>query len=183
MRLFIAVDLPAEIKQALLELQSELKQLGINGFWKSPDNFHITLEFLGEVEPNKIAVLTETMSKVVQHYGPFSLSITGIGAFPSLKKPHTLWTAVSGGSLSELFRLRQDLHHELKNKDFNLDERKFKPHISLASRPTIDKIDISSVRSKILGEYMVTEIVLFESKVIRGKRVYLDLFRAVFGKL
>ncbi len=182
MRLFIAVDLPVEIKQALLKLQSDLKQLGINGFWKSPDNFHITLEFLGEIDPNKVAALTETMSIVVRHYKPFNLSITGIGAFPSLKKPHTLWTAVSG-SLKELERLKQDLHHELKSNGFKLDERKFKPHISLASRPILDKIDLSAVRSKMLGEYMVTEIVLFESKVIRGKRVYLDLFRAGFGKL
>jgi 2'-5' RNA ligase len=180
MRLFIGVDLPAEIKQALLRFQSELKELGVMGFWKSPENFHITLEFLGELESDQVAVLTETMSKAASHCRPFGLTIGELGAFPSFKRPHTLWTAVRG-NLAELNRLRQDLHQELKNKGFNLDERKFKPHISLASRPKLDKIDISLVRSKILGEYMVAEIVLFESKVIHGKRVYINLFRAGIG--
>ena len=113
------------------------------------------------------------------HY-PFGLTIGGIGAFPSLKQPHTLWTAVSG-SLTELNRLRHDLHHELQIKGFELDERLFKPHITLASRPKLDKADVSVVRTKILGEYMVAEVVLFESRAIGGKRVYSDLVRAGFA--
>jgi len=179
MRLFVGVDLPAEIKQTILKFQSELRHLGVNGFWKSLDNLHITLEFLGELEPDKISALTETLTKVASNYKPFRLTIGGLGAFSSLKQPHTLWTAVSG-SLTELNRLRYDLHHELKIKGFELDERQFKPHITLASRPKLDNIDFSVVRSKILGEFMVEEFVLFESRAIRGKRVYTDLYRAGF---
>jgi len=178
MRLFIGVDLPAEIKQALVDFQSELRVLEINGFFKSQDNFHITLEFLGELDESKIPALTETLSKVASNYKPFELNLFGLGAFPSFKRPHTLWTAVNG-SLTELNRLRDDLHHELKNKGFQLDERLFKPHISLASRPKIDNIDFSVVKTKKLGEFMVTDVVLFESRALRGKRVYIDLYRAL----
>ncbi|MFZ3132089.1 MAG: RNA 2',3'-cyclic phosphodiesterase, partial [Desulfosporosinus sp.] len=152
MRLFVGVDLPLEIQQTLLKFQSELRELGVYGSWKSPDNFHITLEFLGEPEFDKLSVLTETLTKVAGNYRRFGLSIGGIGAFPSLKKPHTLWTAVSG-SLTELNRLRRELHHELQIKGFKLDERQFKPHITLASRPKLDKVDFSVVQTKIFGEY------------------------------
>jgi RNA 2',3'-cyclic 3'-phosphodiesterase len=179
MRLFVGIDLPLEIKQTLLKFQSELRALGVNGSWKSPDNFHITLEFLGELELDKLSVLTETLTKVAGNYRRFGLSIGGIGAFPSLKKPHTLWTAVSG-SLTELNRLRQELHHELQIKGFKLDERQFKPHITLASRPKLAKGDFSVVQTKIFGEYIVAELVLFESRLIHGKRVYIDLFKAGF---
>lgn len=179
MRLFIGVDLPAEIKRTLLDFQSELKLLGVNGSFKSPDNFHITLEFLGELDGNKIPALTETLSKVAGNYQPFELIIGGLGVFPSFKRPHTLWTAVNG-SLSELNGLRDVLHIGLKNKDFKLEERLFKPHITLASRPKLDNIDFSAVQNKKLGEFMVGDIVLFESRAIRGKRVYIDLFRAEF---
>lgn len=182
MRLFVGVDLPAEIKQSLIKLQSELGHLGVSGFWKSIDNFHITLEFLGELEPDKVSVLTETLTKVASNYQPFGLNIGGLGAFPSLKQPHTLWAAVSG-SLTKLNRLRCDLHHELKLEGFKLDERQFKPHITLASRPKLDNIDFSVVRTKILGEFMVAEVVLFESRAIGGKRVYTDLYRAGFTML
>ncbi|KGP74786.1 2'-5' RNA ligase [Desulfosporosinus sp. Tol-M] len=181
MRLFIGVDLPAEIKQTLLKFQSELRDRGVKGSWKSMNNFHITLEFLGELEPDKLSVLSETLTKAAGNSRPFGLIIGGMGAFPSLKRPHTLWTAVSG-SLTELNRLRDKLHHELKTKGFELDERQFKPHITLASRPKLDKIDFSVVRNKALGEYMVAELVLFESRIISGKRVYIDLFRAGFEK-
>lgn len=179
MRLFVGVDLPAEMKQTLLEFQSELKHLGVNGFWKSQDNFHITLEFLGELEPDRIALLSETLSKVGSNFKPFELTIGGIGAFPSLKQPHTLWTAVSG-SLSELHRLRNELHHEFQIKGFDLDDRQFKPHITLASRPKLDNTNLSAIQAKKIGEFMVAEVVLFESRAIRSKRVYTDLFRATF---
>jgi len=184
MRLFVGCDLPDEIKQSILRFQSELRHLGVNGVWKSLDNFHITLKFLGELELDKISVLKETLSVVASNHNPFGLTIGGLGAFPSLKKPQTLWTAVGGG-LTELNRLRHDMHQELQIKGFKLDERQFKPHITLASRPTLDN-DFSVVHTEILGEYMVEEIVLFESSAIRGKRVYTDLYRAGFetmGKL
>lgn len=179
MRLFVGVDLSAEIKQTLLRFQSELRHLGVHGFWKSLDNFHITLEFLGELEIDKVSVLTETLTNVASNYKPFELTIGGLGAFPSFKQAHTLWTGVRG-NLAELNRLRHELHHELKIKGFKLDERQFKPHITLASRPILENCDISVIKTKIFGEYIVSEVVLFESRAIGGKRVYTDLYRAGF---
>lgn len=177
MRLFVGIDLPNELKQTLLEFQSELRQLGINGSWKSQENFHITLEFLGELEPDHIPTLTETLSKVVRNTKPFQLNIGGVGAFPSLNRPNTLWTAISG-SLSELNRLRDELHSELAKNGFLLEDRKFKPHITVASRPKLDNIDLSVVHNKKLGEFIVAEVVLFESRAIHGKRIYPGLYRA-----
>lgn len=181
MRLFVGVDLPAEIKQALFEYQSELKFLGVNGSWKSQDNLHITLEFLGELDRTIIPALTLTLLKVANSFRPFELNISGLGAFPSFKRPHTLWTAVDG-SLTELNRLRDDLHGELLNTDFRLDERKFKPHITLASRPKLDNIDLSIFHTKQLGEFRVEDVVLFESKAINGRMVYTGLYRASLEK-
>lgn len=177
MRLFVGVDLPADIKQALLEFQSELRLLGFTGSFKAQDNFHITLEFIGELDESKLPELTETLSKAARNHNPFKLNVFGLGAFPSFKRPHTLWTAVNG-SLTELNSLRDDLHQELKNKGFELEERKFKPHITLVSRPKLDNIDFSVVQSKKLGEFMVSDVVLFESRALRGKRVYIGLYRA-----
>ncbi|MDI6812736.1 MAG: RNA 2',3'-cyclic phosphodiesterase [Desulfitobacteriaceae bacterium] len=181
MRLFIGIDLPPEIKQIILEFQSELSQHGVDGLWKSQDNFHLTLEFLGEIEPNDIPTLTATLSKVARNHEPFKLDIGGLDAFPSIQRPHTLWTAL-GGSLSELKRLRDEIHHELAKRRFVLEERQFKPHITLASRPQLDNVDISDVAKKKLGEFMVVDVVLFESRTIRGKRIYTDLYRTRLKK-
>jgi len=177
MRLFVGLDLPAETKHALLQFQSKLRELGVNGSWKLEDNLHITLEFLGELDHSSIPTVTQTLLKVTSNYRPFKLNISGVGAFPSLKRPHTLWTALNG-SLSELNRLRDDLHRELTNIGFKLDERKFKPHITLASRPKLDNIDLSVLQTKKLGEFRTSQVVLFESSATNGKIVYTDLFRA-----
>lgn len=177
MRLFIGIDLPPDIKQAMLEFQSELRRLGVNGYWKSEENFHITLEFLGELEPQRVAALKAALGKVAQNHRPFRLNIAGLGAFPSMKRPHTLWAGVNG-SLIELNRLRDEIHAELVKQEFSLEDRAFRPHITLASRPQLDGINLSGALSETLGEFTVNDVVLFESKVIQGKRRYIDLFRA-----
>jgi 2'-5' RNA ligase len=87
-----------------------------------------------------------------------------------------LWTAVSG-SLTELNTLQNEIHIELANNGFVLEDRKFKPHITLASRPKLADLDLSVVQAKNLGEFMVEEVVLYESRAIHGKSTYIDLHR------
>ena len=175
MRLFIGIDLPGEIKQTLLEFQSELRHHGVDGLWKSEENFHITLEFLGELDHNALPIITETLSKGVSNHTRFRLNIGGLGAFPSFKRPHTLWTGV-GGCLNELSLLRDEIHFELAKNSFVLEDRKFNPHITMASRPKLEDIDLSVFLTKKLGEFIVGEVVLFESRAIGGKRTYMNLF-------
>ena len=177
MRVFIGIDLPAEVKRALYDLQSEMKNLGVRGSFKSQENFHITLEFLGEIDPAMKPVLVEVLSEVSRKYKPFLLNIGGIGAFPSFRRPHTLWTAVDG-DLSELNKLRDDLHLELANKGFLLEKRPFTPHLTIISHPKLAAVDLSGIRAKKLGELMVAEITLFESRAVGGKRTYEALYTA-----
>lgn len=165
-----------------MSFQSELKERGIKGSWKDRENFHITLEFLGEIEPNTLPILTETLSQVAKNHQSFRLNVGGVGAFPAWKRPHTVWTSV-GGELRELNKLRDELHHELAQKGFILEDRSFKPHLTLISRPELDHLDLASVQTKLLGEFLVREVVLFESKVIRGKRIYTHLFEESLKEL
>jgi 2'-5' RNA ligase len=175
MRLFIGIDLPEDLKKRLLAFQAELKELGIRGSWKARENLHITLEFFGEVEPNVIPILTKTMTQVAKNHRAVSLNVGGLGAFPSWRRPHTMWTAVRG-ELMNLNEIRDELHRELVQKGIALEDRLFKPHLTLASRPEVDRVDLASVQSKKIGEFIVKEIVLFESKAISGKRIYTHFF-------
>lgn len=181
MRLFIGIDLDDSLKQSIREFQSELKKNGIAGSWKAIENFHLTLEFLGEIDPNRVPVLINILPQGVKNAKPFQLRIEGLGAFPNMRRPHTLWTGV-GGSIKELHQLKNDLHHELIRNGFALENRAFKPHITLASRPQLNDIDLSGFRTKELGRLTVTEVILFESRVLGGKRVYTDLYRSILQK-
>ncbi len=177
MRLFIGIAIPDDIKQNILEFQKQLKQKGVKGHWRKPDNLHITLEFLGEQYESSIAILSEALSGVAKNHNALELSISGLGAFPSFKRPHTLWTGITG-DVGNLKSLQKSLHDELLKKSFNLDNRDFKPHITLASRPGIKGVDLSEHKEVLLGNYKADEIVLFESKVEDNKRRYIELFNA-----
>lgn len=176
MRLFIGIDLPKEIKHNLLELQGDLRKIGVGGSWKSQESFHITLEFLGEQQPHCVPILTGALAEAARNREPFTLGINGLGAFPSFERPHTLWTALNG-SLHALHSLRDDIHRELKEHGFVLDDRRFQPHITLASRPKLDNINLVDFKARTLGEFTVREVILFESRAVSGKRVYTDLCR------
>lgn len=134
------------------------------------------MEFLGELEPNVIPILIEMLSKIAQNHGPFKLSLSGLGGFPSIRRPHTMWTAVDG-NLNELHRLRDEIHTELAKTGFVVEDRQFKPHITLASQPKLYDIDLSNFLTVKHGEFIVEEIIIFESRAIYGKRIYTDLHR------
>lgn len=177
MRLFVGIGIPEIIKRNILDLQSELKRYGIKGFWKHPENLHITIEFLGELGPSVIPALTNILAGAVGGRNSFQLTLSGLGGFPSLKRPHTLWTAL-GGNLPALYDLRDAVYFGLERNGLKLEDRPFKPHLTLASRPELNQADLSVFQAKVFGEFMVEELVLFESKVIRGERIYSDMFRA-----
>lgn len=177
MRVYIGVDLPAYVKQSLLESQSQLKELGLKGSWKPAEYFHITLEFLGELSPESIPLLIRIVDTAIAGKKAFRLTIDQFGAFPSFHHPHTLWAGV-GGSVRKLNQIQNDLHAELKNNGFELQQAPFKPHISLLSRPHEMLHNLASFSLKRPGRFTVSEVIIFESKVADGKRVYPALHRA-----
>ena len=86
MRLFIAIQFEETFRQALLDVQRALKSCGIKGNYTKPENFHLTLAFIGEfVNPQKILVALEDIE-----FTPLKLSINGIGRFETI-----LWAGLS----------------------------------------------------------------------------------------
>jgi 2'-5' RNA ligase len=181
MRLFIGIVFTPEIKRNILYFQSELKQMGLAGYWKAEENFHLTIEFLGEMQPQVVPVISSILKQAAVNKQPFTLGLEGLGGFPSLNRPHTLWTAVSGDR-AELLRLRDDIHRSLLHQGFKLEERPFKPHLTLASRPVLGYTDLTALQTRKLGVFEVKDVILFESRVIRGKRTYTGLSGASLGR-
>ena len=177
MRLYIGIDLPAVVKHSLYEAQMRLKKLGIEGSWKSPEYFHITLEFFGELLPESIPALAEIVESVISEKQAFKLHVNELGAFPSFQRPNTIWAGV-GGSTKKLDQLWIELHDELIKNGFVLQKLPFKPHISLISRLKNSKADLSSFSFGKPTKFTVSEVIVLESKVVEGKRAYPALYRA-----
>ena len=111
-RSFIAIELAEKIVNNIIEFRRLLACVEGKVRWVAPQNMHLTLKFLGEINREDIPKAIETIEKAVQNAGPFELSVEGTGAFPSLSNPRVLWVGVKEpkGILKDFFvRLNNDL--------------------------------------------------------------------------
>lgn len=131
MRVFIAITLPGEAKQLLGQIQSRLKSKGIKASWPKKESFHLTVKFLGEVDPDSIQPLKEAMAEVASDFSGFDLWVGGLGFFPSVKKARVLWAGV-GHDTDILENLERRLDARLQYLGIKMEKKRFFPHITLA---------------------------------------------------
>lgn len=125
MRLFVAVDLPKNVKGHLSEIQEELKKEEAKITWVNPGNMHLTLKFLGEVDDSTIEKIKEILGTI--KFRKFRLTLDQIGVFPNESYITVIW--VGPKEHDDLFELH-------KMVDFSLSkispaERQFLGHITL----------------------------------------------------
>jgi len=128
-RIFIAINLPQNIKEELFNISHELKEIPAK--WVKKENLHITLEFLGYLTDEEIAKTIHVTEKVAHTHSPFKVSLKKISYVPENKiPPRMIWVI---GESKELSLLQKNLHDALKENNliFSPEER-FIPHITLA---------------------------------------------------
>jgi 2'-5' RNA ligase len=131
-RSFIAIELPEEVKAGLHRLQDELT-LPQHTFVKcvAREGIHLTLKFLGNISPQKVAEITKVMEQASQGVSPFQLQITDVGAFPNMRQPRVLWVGIKG-ELDKLTAWQQRIDNGLVPLGFAKETRPFTAHLTLA---------------------------------------------------
>ena len=130
-RAFIAIELPDEVIQELGRLESRLKLRQPDGVkWVDPTAIHLTLNFLGDIDPGRISEITEAMTESVRGIAPFSLELNELGVFPNLNRVRVIWVGI-GGEVEKLARLQHGLEANLDIIGFPPEERTFSPHLTL----------------------------------------------------
>lgn len=130
MRLFIAVNLPESVCVDLHEATGALRAAAPTARWVHPDMLHVTLKYLGYVTDEHIIVqIREHLLLAARSALPFDLQIQGLGAFPSLDRPRTLWAGVV--KTAPLEWLQAAVEREIAPLGFKTDARPFHPHITL----------------------------------------------------
>lgn len=108
LRLFLAIAVPADVRQDIARAQSQLQRHSAPGTirWTRPEQFHVTLKFLGDVPAESVAALENSAATVCARFPSLQLSARGIGFFPSERKPRVLWAGAddANGMLAELHR-------------------------------------------------------------------------------
>jgi 2'-5' RNA ligase len=135
MRLFFAVTLPEEAREAVARVQRELQvALGDNGIrWVKPEQFHYTLKFLGETPEVKVSSAIEAAREVAAQFTPFRLTIAHVGGLPRPDWPKTLYACVdfAGESFPLMRRLTESLDSALVKRGFPPETRGSFPHLTL----------------------------------------------------
>jgi 2'-5' RNA ligase len=130
-RSFIAIELPQGLKTELAKLQTKLKVERPRIKWVSPDDIHLTLKFLGDIEPAAVDRITRAMTEAVNGIRPFELTVRGLGVFPNPRQVQVVWVGLEG-QMDMLDRLYKQLENSMAKAGFPPEKRGFKPHLTLA---------------------------------------------------
>jgi len=123
-RLFVAVDMPEDVKDRLLDVQEALP----GARWTPADQIHLTLAFLGDVDGGMARDVEEALAHVV--VPELDLELAGVGHFPPRGQPNVLWVGVRANPT--LTQLHRAVERELSHAGCKLERRKFHPHVTVA---------------------------------------------------
>ena len=123
-RLFVAIDLPPDIAAQLQEIC-----YGVPGAkWVQPEQMHLTLRFIGEVDGGVFRDIKEGLAEVKSP--SFALQVKGLGFFPPRKAPRVLWVGIA--PVEQVSGLRNKIENRLLGMGLAPEGRKYSPHITLA---------------------------------------------------
>ena len=162
MRLFIAINFSDEIKTTLLGAVRELKSQAISGNFTRPENLHLTLAFIGETD--NVAAVRKVLDNINE--SSFDMTVKGSGNFGNL-----FWVGIENNP--KLKNLAEEIKRDLRECGFEIEDKAFKPHITLA-RQLETNVPISlNVEEKSMT---VSRISLMKSERINGKLTYTEIY-------
>jgi 2'-5' RNA ligase len=158
-RLFVAIDLPEDIKIAIGSLHCPLP----GAKWVAEAQIHLTLRFVGDVDDKLMKMIVASLSDIVA--APFSLAMQGVGCFPPKRDPKVLWVGVDGSSA--LFGLQGDIEKALVRNGLEPEGRFFSPHITIARLKETTATRVAPFQKQYAGfatrSFSVRQFVLYSS--------------------
>jgi 2'-5' RNA ligase len=129
-RLFVAIDTPREVKEAMTGLRDHLKRSGADVRWESSEKLHITLKFIGDTPQNLLPDFVPLLEGVAANRQPFGISYFGIGCFPHRQDPRVVWVGVedpTGG----LATMQRAIEAGCISLGFPAEQKGFHAHVTL----------------------------------------------------
>ncbi|HEY6342927.1 MAG TPA: RNA 2',3'-cyclic phosphodiesterase [Bryobacteraceae bacterium] len=130
MRLFVAIDIPEEIKVRLEAFVDRLRPTAKLS-WSPVQNLHVTTKFIGEWPESKLGEIEQALAAVPPR-GLVEIGVRGLGWFPNEKSPRVFWAGIEAGE--SLRKLAGDTERKLKELGVPVEDRGFHPHLTLARR-------------------------------------------------
>ncbi len=181
-RTFIAVSVSERIRASASRLIERLSAAGVEYRWLSMENLHITMSFLGDIPDIEVPELCRDIKKVAQQHEPFSVEVAGLGGFPDLTQPRTIWVGVNEGT-SELVELNTSLAEVLRDWGIPKEKNKYLPHMTLGRlgrgarwNPQLLSL-IDNHAKHVCGACVVNEVIVYSSFLDRIGPTYTPMSR------
>lgn len=177
-RLFLAINLPADARRHLLDVRGQLEAVLPRAAYTKPENLHLTLKFLGEVEPKRVGAVVESLSMIRPQ--AIELHASGIECFPG-RGPIRVVTAAMEGSVRTLRAMVEAIEQRCRVLGFEREQRGYKPHVTLGrARPVLSATFRQIAADATAGlwpgpSFPVEEFTLMESRLGPNGAVYSKL--------
>lgn len=172
MRLFVALQIPLELRKGIASIIQELRAAageskGTETRWVRAGNLHLTMKFIGEVAPATVAPICTALSGVSGNE-PLAIEFRGLGFFPNEQRPRVLWMGIAGSQRLET--LAAGIDRALQPIGIPGEQRAFQPHLTLArfEPPGLDaslRAAIAQNAGRAFGSLHAREFHLIESKL------------------
>jgi 2'-5' RNA ligase len=177
MRLFIAMDIPEDVRSSLAAVTAKLRPACRNARWVRIEGLHVTLKFIGET-PAKKAEMTKAALASITPRAPIPITFRGLGFFPDERRPRVLWAGTKAGP--ELAALAGAIETALEPLGIPREVREFSPHLTLArlESPRVLEAFQDSVRKVgrlAFGRAIAEEFHLYQSVLKPGGAEYTRL--------
>jgi RNA 2',3'-cyclic 3'-phosphodiesterase len=194
LRVFIAVEIPFSIRQAIYNQTESLRAaLGRDLVrWVPIENMHLTLKFIGDVSPTNLKFISQMLTVETKTCAPFSMDLGGLGSFPTLRhgsgqaprRARVIWIGIHAPAA--LASLQRGLESAASRLGYEAEARPFSPHLTIGRvKQQISAGDQQKVRAALeqtsvgaLGTAEVTAVHLFKSDLKSSGAEYTCLFSA-----
>ncbi|HKD82134.1 MAG TPA: RNA 2',3'-cyclic phosphodiesterase [Candidatus Angelobacter sp.] len=176
MRIFIALDIPAEIRARMSEYMEHARSYAPDARWARVEGLHVTLKFVGEAGDMLIQRIKTALATVKT--APFEVKFEGAGFFPNPKAARVFWIGVNGEE--PLTRLAAAVDAALEKLGIAREEKPYHPHLTLArasSHPLRELQPLANGPSPQFGTMAAREFFLYQSQPQRGGSKYTRLER------
>jgi RNA 2',3'-cyclic 3'-phosphodiesterase len=173
LRLFIAVGIPADVQKAIGRAQSQLQRHAPPGAfrWTRPEQFHVTLKFLGDIPPEQVEPLEKSTTAACASFAPMQLAAHGIGFFPGEHKPRVVWVGANDAT-RQLVELHRRIEAAVRTFAPAEPPERFTGHITLGRfkpgyrgslRELLERATV--LRDRHFGEWCASEVDIMRSEL------------------
>ncbi len=162
-RLFIAIELPANVLKTISQVQADLKKAIPDRAvrWTRPEGIHLTLKFLGDVRTSQLDSVKSGLDQAMVEHSVFDLSVQGAGCFPNLARPRVVWVGVAG-DIRSLHALQASVEQMIAPLGFPTEDRGFSPHLTLGRTSQNASRDDIALIGKVVQDRDIGQLVSWQ---------------------